>query len=176
MGQDKALLPFRGRALAAHVARIVNQALGPSSAVTILGDPGRYSQLGYPVHADLVPNCGPLGGIVTALNLTKSDWNMVVACDMPTLVPSNLRMLVEHALGSTADCVAASGTAGDLEPLCAFYHRRCLAALERALRDNRLKMKDLLVELGASPVVFPPAALANVNTPDEWIPFQDQPR
>jgi len=172
MGRDKALLPYRGRVLVEHVAGIVREALGASAEIAILGDPECYRDLGYPVHPDQIPNCGPLGGIVTALNLTKSEWNLVVACDMPMLAASNLRMLVERARESQAQCVAASGPVGELEPLCAVYHRRCLAALDRALRDKRLKMKDLLSELQPEPVAFPPAALANVNTPEDWTQFQ----
>jgi molybdenum cofactor guanylyltransferase len=174
MGRDKALLPYRGRVLVEHVAGIVREALGAAAEVAILGDPDCYRAIGYPVHPDQVPNCGPLGGIVTALSLTKSEWNLVVACDMPMLVASSLRMLVERALESNAQCVAASGPAGELEPLCAVYHSRCLARLDRALRDTRLKMKDLLPELQPEPVSFPPATLANVNTPDEWTQFQSR--
>jgi molybdopterin-guanine dinucleotide biosynthesis protein A len=166
MGQDKARLPYRGRVLVEHVAGLVRESVDGQMA--IIGDPESYQNLSYPVHADLIPNCGPLGGIVTALHLTKSDWNLVVACDMPRLDAVNLRQLVERALRSRASCIAAEGTAGELEPLCAVYHRRCLAALDRALGEKRLKMKDLLPELQAEPVAFPEAQLANVNTPEDW--------
>jgi molybdenum cofactor guanylyltransferase len=172
MGRDKALLPYRGRVLVAHVAAVLDEALGSAGHVAILGDPDCYRDLGYPVHADLIPNCGPLGGIVTALNLTQTDWNLVVACDMPTLAASSLRMLAERAVESQAQCIAARGPTGDPEPLCALYHRRSLAALDRALHDKRLKMKDLLPELQLESVAFPAAALANVNTPEEWTQFQ----
>lgn len=172
MGRDKALLPYRGRVLVAHVAAVLQEALGPPAGIAILGDPDCYRDLGYPVHADLIPNCGPLGGIVTALRLTETDWNLVVACDMPGLTASNLRMLAQRAAESQAHCIAASGPTGDPEPLCAVYHRRSLVALDRALHDKRLKMKDLLPELQLESVPFPAAALANVNTPEEWTQFQ----
>jgi molybdenum cofactor guanylyltransferase len=172
MGRDKALLPYRGRVLVAHVAAVVEEALGPAGHVAILGEPDCYRDLGYPVHADLIPNCGPLGGIVTALKLTQTDWNLVVACDMPTLTATSLRMLVARTLESQANCIAASGPTGEPEPLCALYHRRALPALDRALRDKRFKMKDLLTELELESVAFPAAALANVNTPEEWTQFQ----
>lgn len=172
MGRDKALLPYRGRVLVAHVAAVVEEAMGVAGEVAILGDPDSYRDLGYPVHADLFPNCGPLGGIVTALNLTKTDWNLAVACDMPMLAAASLRMLLERALQSQANCIAASGPTGELEPLCALYHRRCLPALECALRDKHLKMKDLLSDLQLESVAFPAAALANVNTPEDWAALQ----
>ena len=52
MGRDKALLPFRGGALAQSVAQAVSEAAG---SATLVGDPARYSGLGYPVIPDLYP-------------------------------------------------------------------------------------------------------------------------
>src|SRR5271163_1224329 len=82
MGRDKALLPLGDSTLLDHVAQCVRQAAGN---VTIIGPPDRYASLGYPVTADLVTNCGPLGGLYTALSITETDWNLMVACDMPGL-------------------------------------------------------------------------------------------
>ena len=172
MGRDKALLPYRGRTLVAHVAGIVKEALGNGGDVAIVGDPARYADLDYPVHADRVPSRGPLSGIITALRLSKTDWNLVVACDMPSLAASNLRILLERARESQAQCVAARSPAGELEPLCAVYHRGCLSILEQAFRSKQLKMRDLLPELQADSVAFPAAALANANTPEEWSAVQ----
>lgn len=176
MGRDKGLLPYHGTALVAHVAGIVRQALGAGASVSIIGDEEPYRDLGYPVHADVVARSGPLGGLITALKWTQSDWNLVVACDMPRLLAVSLRNLVEVASGSRAPCVAASGSDGEMEPLCAVYHRRCLPVLERALADRRLKMMDLLTELHAEPVPFPREMLANVNTPEQWKDFEEQPQ
>lgn len=176
MGRDKGLLPYHGTALVAHVAGIAQQALGAGASVSIIGDEERYRDLGYPVHADVVARSGPLGGVITALKWTQSDWNLVVACDMPRLSDASLKNLVEVASGSRALCVAAGGPSGELEPLCAVYHRRCLAVLERALAERRLKMMDLLAELHAEPVPFPREMLANVNTPEQWKDFEEQPR
>lgn len=176
MGRDKGLLPYQGTSLVAHVAGIVQRALGVDASVSIIGDPDRYRELGYAVHSDIVARCGPLGGVVTALKGTQSDWNLIVACDMPRLSEASLRNLVKAAAGSRAVCVAAGGPEGKMEPLCAVYHRRSLPALEGALAERRLKMIDLLAELRAEPVPFPPEMLANVNTPEQWKDLEEQPQ
>jgi molybdopterin-guanine dinucleotide biosynthesis protein A len=168
MGQDKALLPYRGITLVQHVANTVHDAVG--SAV-LIGDPNRLGHLGIPVFPDQLPSCGPAGGIYTALQITKTDWNLVVACDMPAVSADVLRQLLDRAEMSERPCVAATGPDGQPEPLCAVYHRHCLPALERAIQRKRLKMRDFLVELGAGLMPVPPAALANVNTPAEWSQF-----
>ncbi len=171
MGRDKALLPYRGATLLAHVARIVGEALAATGAhggVAVIGDPSRYAAAGYPVHPDRVAGCGPLGGIYTALCLSGTEWNLVAACDMPNLAAASLKTLLDRAMRSEADCVVATGPSGEPEPLCGVYHRRCLPMLDRALRDNKLKMKDLVPELGAELVAMPHAMLANINTPADW--------
>lgn len=170
MGQDKALLQFQGAALISHVAQAVREAAG---SVVLVGNPERYGFLGYPVVRDRLPGRGPLGGIYTALRVSKTEWNLVVACDMPGISAPVLTALLNRTAISGGRCVAAMGNNGEPEPLCAVYHRGCLPVLASALRDKRFKMKDLLKELDAETQVVEPVALANVNTPAEWKEFEE---
>jgi len=172
MGRDKALLPYRGATLVKYIASVVEQAAG---SVALIGDERRYRDLGYPVYADKIPHCGPMGGIYTALSVTATDWNLVVACDMPLLSAAVLERLVERAFKSSADCIVGTAS-GEPEPLCAAYHRRLLPALEGAIADKRLKMKDLIAEFKFEPMALAePGALANVNTPADWVRFANLP-
>ena len=167
MGSPKALLEFRGETLAARVAECVRQAAGN---VTLIGPPERYRELGYNVIADRAPGLGPLGGIYTALSATHSEWNLIIAVDMPLITLELLRGLLDDAesSASTADCVIAEH--GELmEPLCAVYQRRCAMAARRAIDRNTLKMHDFVsnLRLRKHPVADA-EALRNVNTPVEW--------
>src|SRR5262249_48484694 len=94
MGRDKALLPHHGLALAAGVAREVEHAAGQCA---LIGDPMRYQELGYPIIQDLYPGEGPLGGILTALSHSQSDWNIILACDMPRITHEFLTRLLDIA-------------------------------------------------------------------------------
>jgi molybdenum cofactor guanylyltransferase len=174
MGQHKALLPYRGTTLVEHVANIVHEAVGTMTPnpVTLIGDPGQLGHLGLPVFPDELPSYGPASGIYTALRLTTTDWNLVVACDMPAVTVDLLRLLLLRAETAERNCVAATGPYGQPEPLCAVYHRRCLPALTRSIRDKRLRMRDFVKEIGAIWVPVDKLALANVNTPAEWAEFE----
>lgn len=165
MGQDKALLPYRGTTLLEHIARVVQEAAGN---VAVIGDPDRYAGFVFPVYADKLAGYGPLGGVYTALSISKADWNLIVACDMPALTAVALSPLLEAAERTSRDCVVAVGSAGDIEPLCAVYHRRCLPMLVRAMDEKRLKMKDIVREIGPETVIVDSLRLANVNTPSDW--------
>ncbi|HTC87650.1 MAG TPA: molybdenum cofactor guanylyltransferase [Bryobacteraceae bacterium] len=169
MGQDKALLPYRGTTLVEHVAKTVSEATG---SVALIGDPGRLGHLGLAVFPDELPSCGPASGIYTALRISETDWNLVLACDMPAVSVEILTELLRRAETSERQCVTAAGLYGEPEPLCAVYHRRCLPALGRSIRDKRLRMRDFVKEIGAVWVKVDTAALANVNTPPEWAEFE----
>jgi len=167
MGRDKALLPFRGGSLAEFVSQIVASAAG--SAV-LVGDPALYPE--SLVIPDLYPGEGPLGGILTALNHTSSDWNLVVACDMPGLTTGFLTRLLDAAGQCDADALVPAGPTGRPEPLCAVYHRRSRVALEAAFQAGERKVTRALAGLPSQTLVVPEMAVfQNVNTPEDWASY-----
>jgi molybdenum cofactor guanylyltransferase len=172
MGQDKAMLPFHGETLAQSVAVVVSRAAGNA---TLVGDPARYTGLGYPVIPDLYPGEGPLGGILTALSFSTVDWNLVVACDMPQLDAERLRALLETASQTSAtvdqgpDAVLPIDPVGRPQPLCAVYHRRCLQPFKAIFASGVRKVMDALAEVRTMRLpVGDESLFLNVNTPQEW--------
>jgi molybdopterin-guanine dinucleotide biosynthesis protein A len=166
MGRDKALLPHRGGTLAGYVAGEVAAATG---GVRILGDRVRHAVLGREIWEDEVTNCGPMGALLTVLRRTETDWNLLVACDMPLIECADLQVLTGAARGWEGDCVVACAPESGDHPLCAVYHRSALPAVERAIIDKQLKMIELidsLLTLRCSTI--PAAHLMNVNTPGQW--------
>lgn len=169
MGQDKALLPFRGGNLAGFVARTVVDAAG--SAV-LVGDPSRYPEFPYPVIPDCYPGEGPLGGILTALHHTSSDWNLIVACDMPGLGSDFLARLLAAAEQLGIDALVPVGASGIPEPLCAVYHRRALEPLEEAFRTGQRKVMAAVARLDSKRLpVGEMGVFQNVNTPEDWAAY-----
>ncbi len=171
MGQDKALLPFRGTTLAGYAAQLVEDAAG---SATLVGDPRLYGPLGYPVIQDTMPGAGPLGGIATALGASPADWNLIVACDMPGLTAKLLRALIEQAESDVGDCLVPHGASGCPEPLCAVYHRRCFGVIARALQCGVRKVTDGLAGLRVvEPSLEASGLFVNINTPQDWIPYSN---
>ncbi len=167
MGSDKALLVFRGSTLLERAASIVRQTFG---SVTVIGDPGRYQHLGLPVIADDRAGCGPLGGVVTALRHSESEWNVMLACDMPDIDAATLEWLAARALASAdeVECVVPLSDSGP-QPLCAVYRSQSGPKLLDALDRGVLKMRSALSVLK---VRYLPArdrgVFANINTPEDW--------
>lgn len=165
MGRDKALLELDepGITLLEKTASLVKLVAG---SVTVVGGEERYGNLGLPVMADLIPEIGPMGGLVSILRTTQAEWNLLVACDMPHLNVELLRNLLLAAVESNADCVLAEGPDGRLHPLCAVYHRRCLPEVGRLISNKCFTMHRLIEILDAKHwFVADNRLLGNVNTP-----------
>jgi molybdopterin-guanine dinucleotide biosynthesis protein A len=165
MGRDKALLPFRGGTLVGTVAEAVRTA---ARNVTLVGSL-RHAGLGYGVAPDLFPGEGPLGGILTALDHSREDWNLIVACDMPAVSADFLCQLLDKASASDAGVLLPIGPSGRLEPLCAVYHRSSRQALHAAFARGVRKIATALEQV---PCTFAPATetlcFQNANTPEDW--------
>jgi molybdenum cofactor guanylyltransferase len=165
MGRDKALLPLGPGTMVGQIASAVRSAAGN---VTIIGPVERYAHLGFPVVPDKIENCGPLGGLYTALSITQAEWNLLVACDMPHVTAAFLNQLIEASEVSDADCLIPE-TDGKLDPLCAVYHRRVASAAESAIHRKLFKMQDFISTLRTCHwPVRDARPLDNINTPSEW--------
>lgn len=106
----------------------------------------RYEEFGMEIVADLWPGEGPLGGIITALEVTakcpaKCRWNLIVSCDMPFLTEEWLMFLVQRAELSAADVILARSTSGP-EPLCAVWRTAALSKLRPAFERGARKVMD----------------------------------
>ena len=165
MGRDKALLPLGGSTMVEQIAAQVRAAAGNA---TLIGPVHKYASLNLPIVPDAIENCGPLGGLYTALRVTSADWNVLVACDMPGVTGVFLKQLFAAAEASQADCLVPE-SAGKIHPLCAVYHRRLAPAAESAIHHKLFKMQDFIASLRTFRWPVPdPRPLRNVNTQLEY--------
>jgi molybdopterin-guanine dinucleotide biosynthesis protein A len=166
MGRDKALLECGGETLVERIAHAVEQACG--SAV-LVGCPERYRRLPFHSIADGQPQQGPLGGIEAALGASEAEWNLVVACDMPSVTVELLASLLDAARECAGNCIVPVSPGGRLQPLCALYRRGSLGTIRALLEGGVRRMSDAIPRLGAVLLPMPSAeAFRNVNTPEEW--------
>ena len=157
MGRDKALLPWEGTDLLGH-------ALARLAAVTVdvrilCGPEPRYLDRGVPAIIDVVPDAGPLGGVLTGLEAAAPRGGLFLAVDLPLVPVPLVRRLVEESTGW--DAVVPHSPRGR-EPLCAFYGPACLEPIRRcvALADFRM-------------TAFWPGLRVREITPREILPFGD---
>jgi molybdopterin-guanine dinucleotide biosynthesis protein A len=136
------------------------------------GNPETFAPLGLQVVPDVVPGCGALGGIYSAIVSSPCERTLVVAGDLPGLTGPLVARLVRD---SDADLVVPRGARG-YEPLCAVYGRACAAPIRRRLEAGELRAAVLpdgvkVEELGPEALAAcdPDGLLfVNVNTPHDF--------
>jgi len=177
MGVDKTLLDVDGRALISCVVDAVGEACERTLVVTNRPDSLTEADLPREVRIlrDEVAYQGPLGGIVTALAETASEWMLAVAADMPHLTPQVIRALWD--LRDGADAVVPVTEKG-LEPLLALYRvEACLPVARDLLATGRRRpvavfgrVRTARVPADALRSVDPDLrSLINVNTPADLL-------
>ncbi|NQW03785.1 MAG: molybdenum cofactor guanylyltransferase [Acidobacteria bacterium] len=174
-GRDKSRLIVDGRSI---IVRQVETLQLVTREVFLVGhSPERFADLNLPVFPDRVQGLGALGGILTALESTRADHVLVIACDMPFLAEGLLRALVAHAADADAAWVH---TQRGPEPLVACYRRTALAPIKAAVMAGDLKVADLGQRLrihalsGRDLAAFGAAEqlLTNLNTPEDYARVQ----
>jgi molybdopterin-guanine dinucleotide biosynthesis protein A len=124
------------------------------------------------VCEDLLPDRGPLTGIFSGLQATRSEYAIAVPCDAPFLQPALLEMLWAERHGYDA-VVPIVG--GHHQTLVAVYNRTCIEPIEAALNSVDFSMRALLDGLKVRFVTEDEVrrsdperrSFQNVNTPNE---------
>ena len=89
---DKAFVELAGRPLITHLLdRIAD--LGQAETILVTNRPVAYASLDLPMFADVLPGKGSLGGIYTALSVSRTRYTLALACDMPFVSPDLLRFV-----------------------------------------------------------------------------------
>jgi phospholipid/cholesterol/gamma-HCH transport system ATP-binding protein len=173
MGSDKAFVTLHGRTL---LARALELARSVTSDVRIVGDPAKFARFA-PVVEDLFPECGPLGGIHAALRSSQTDLNLILAVDVPFVLPELLQYLIRRARSTAASTVTVVQASGGRQPLCAVYRQDFADAAEQALAAGRYKIDPLFAtqrtlvidEEELNSAGFSPTMFRNLNTPEELV-------
>lgn len=165
MGSDKALLKIGGTTFVERIAGILANVV--DEVVISAGDEGKYSVPGIPVIADTYRNCGPLGGIHSALTHISTERVLIVSCDLPLVTAAACKRMVDTVTGNN---VTIARCAGRYQPLFGVYNKNILPDLERCLREGRYAVMAFLDELIVTLVDFPdPALISNINTPEDYL-------
>ena len=170
MGQDKGLLSVGGKKM---IEWVLNSAVAITPNVFIVANKLEYHGFSYPCFPDEIADCGPMGAIFTALKKSESERVMVLSCDIPLMSTDVLKQLKENM--GDEDVLVAS-YAGELQPLCAIYDKKCLNYLKNAISKSNFKLKTALRELNTKTVVFTGKryknAFLNANTPEDLLQIQ----
>jgi molybdopterin-guanine dinucleotide biosynthesis protein A len=176
MGQDKALVQIGETPLLQRVCAIAQQCTDSVYVVTPRTE--KYRAILDPaiqlIQEVQLPNDtpmhGPLVGFVQGLAHVQTDWVLLLACDMPWLQATVLQtwaIALQHPEESSVAFLPRNNK-GWWEPLCGFYHRRCLPELEAFIQQGGRSFQRWLSHQSVQELpLADPQMLFNCNTPED---------
>jgi molybdopterin-guanine dinucleotide biosynthesis protein A len=161
LGANKPFQRLAGKPLITHVIERMS-GLSDEFVVVAARDASRAEfihAVPEPVKVvnDELEGKSPLIGIVTALRTTRSQYAVVLSCDVPFVNSLVIQLLLERVLG--ADAAVPRWKSGRLEPLQAVYRKEpMLREAEKAQSEGHLSPADVVNRL---------ARVAYVSVEDE---------
>ena len=143
-GDDKGLILFKNKPLISHVIatlklQINNIIINANRNIEL------YQQFGYPVIADTLEDfCGPLAGMLSAMQAVDSDFILAAPCDAPMISPQYRQRMMETLLNEGAD-IAVASDGKRLQPVFSLIPTRLQDELAQYLAQGDRKI-DLWFE------------------------------
>lgn len=171
MGVNKAFLKINGKTFLERQISLLKTIF--NEILISANSPAEYEGFGIPVITDIYPDKGPLGGIYTALTNSSSDYSFIIACDMPFVEKSLISELADSIKGYD---VVVPENGQYLEPLHAFYSKRCIVPIKKQIDSGNLRITDFFPLVNVKKVAIDKFIspnrynnpLTNLNTPDEY--------
>lgn len=136
MGQDKTFLEFKGVPM---IHRVID-AIKPyvKSMVIIANDPQeRLLNIGIPVYEDKIRGMGPLSGLYSAFDATGAGALLLAACDMPTIKPEIIELLVSYRDWPGDALIPVAG--GREQGLLAVYRRGAIEKVRKKVESQSIQ-------------------------------------
>lgn len=167
-GVEKALVPWAGRPLLAHVIDRLAPQVG-AVALNVNRQSALYAGFGLPLWPDADDTLpGPLAGWLAALARAPTEWLLSVPCDSPLLPADLAARLALPLAGLGAPPLAIAATADGPQPVFALLHRSLAPALAAALARGERGALRFARAQGAAEVAFDdPGAFADADTPED---------
>ncbi|HEU4835224.1 MAG TPA: molybdenum cofactor guanylyltransferase [Pyrinomonadaceae bacterium] len=170
MGTDKSQLLIERQTFADRIAETLSPV---ADSVTLVGAHHESSKLSR--VEDVYPQWGALGGLHAALAACKSEWAIVVACDLPFVTAELFSFLAAERLDH--DAVVPVQQDGRPQPLAALYRvDPCLRRATELIEAGRRRPLDLLDTVNTRWVEFDRLTnlaqserfFVNINTPSDY--------
>lgn len=172
-GEDKGLILFNNKPLIAHAIATLK-----SQVDTIIINANRnidqYQAFNYPVISDSLENfCGPLAGMLSAMQTVDTDYILTAPCDSPNISPQLRQRMMETLLIERAD-IAVAHNGERLQPVFCLIPCRLQADLETYLQNGGRKIDLWLESHNLAIVDFSDQASSfiNVNHPEDLVTHQ----
>lgn len=166
MGTDKGFLKLKGKKFIQHSI----DALKPLvSEIIIVSNNTAYDVFKLKRVKDEIENAGPLAGVYTGLKNSKTDYNLILSCDIPLINAEVLKLLIE-AIDDTSEVIQIENNS-KTSPLIALYKSSCASRFYKLLIEGERRLRYAVnqcnvknVKLNSDIGIY----TSNINTPEEF--------
>ena len=151
------------------LGRIISHLDGFGVIALSVRDETQISGYDLQIWPDLLKDCGPLGGIYTALMMSETRFVFTTPCDVPDVTSGFVDGLCSKLHENDLCVVPVIG--GDIQPLTGIYNVSCAGMIEESLRAGNLSVKKFLSRIDVHYVECNERGrefLRNINTPEEY--------
>jgi molybdopterin-guanine dinucleotide biosynthesis protein A len=167
MRRSKALLPYNDATFIESVVEVLESVF--RDVMIISDDPSLSAGTRARTYPDIFKDCGPLAGIHSALLHASTNTVFVCPTDMPLIGPEDVQGLLAAA---SPDRITIACEGERWHPLFGVYPVHILPELEMALRNSKLRIRDVIKGCTCGYALYSvggsSAGFININTPDEY--------
>ncbi|MFD2726331.1 molybdenum cofactor guanylyltransferase [Hyunsoonleella rubra] len=171
MGSDKGLLKLNEKPFVQYSI----DALKPLvSEILIVSDNTDYDVFGLKRIEDEIKDAGPVSGIYSGLEASKTDYNLVLSCDIPMISAEVLKLLV-NAIESTTEIIQAESD-GKSMPLIAIYRSAVKNKFYDLLQNDERRLRLAVKSCNYKNVVIDKndaKTTMNINTKEDFKLIED---
>lgn len=140
-GSDKALINLAGKRLIDHAVTLA-LTISPQAMIITSGEQ-HFSGVQIEQVPDIIPDCGPMGGVYTALEKAQTPWVAILPCDTPLLSPEIYEILWKHRKENSAGVAVAEGK---IQSLVSLWPKSLSPDLLQSIQKGELKTHQFLKE------------------------------
>lgn len=124
----------------AHVLRELETLKIPTK---IIANNSAYKKFKLPVYNDVIVDKGPMGGLLTAMENTRAEMVLLIACDMPFITAEAIEKLLNNA---EKEQIIASISNQKINPLFSVYPVILKEKIKKSITEGELKMTDFILK------------------------------
>src|SRR5690606_13030059 len=165
MGSEKGFMSYNGKPFIQHSI----EALKPlGMEIIMVSNNVDYDVFGLKRIEDVMENAGPLAGLYSGLHQSKTDYNLVLSCDIPLINTSILQRLVD-AIDDDAEIIQIESQRKTM-PLIALYRKQCEHIFLKLLNEGERRLQFAVNQCLVKNVILLNDAsefVQNINTPEQ---------
>ena len=122
--------------------------------------------ISYPFIKDELDIQAPINGLYTAFNNAKTDWILLLSCDLPLIDFQIINLLGRH-LDKEVDAIVPKAN-GKTQVTCGYYNKRILPFVEKEIQKDNYSLFKLVQIINSVNIDFgEDLRFWNMNTKDD---------